>query len=63
MICISMVRTSCSFPTRTCFDLGHYTALGIDEADILEAKGTKKKKGKKIDDPDFAVSKLMFYKA
>ncbi|KAF8630263.1 hypothetical protein AX17_005449 [Amanita inopinata Kibby_2008] len=29
-------------------------ALGItDEADILELKGTKKKKGKKIDDPDF----------
>ncbi|KAF8626036.1 hypothetical protein AX15_005126 [Amanita polypyramis BW_CC] len=32
-------------------------ALGItDEADILELKGTKKKKGKKIDDPDFMPS-------
>jgi hypothetical protein len=31
-------------------------ALGItDEADILELKGTKKKRGKKIDDPDFVV--------
>ncbi|KAF5332929.1 hypothetical protein D9758_015955 [Tetrapyrgos nigripes] len=29
-------------------------ALGItDEADLMELKGTKKKKGKKIDDPDF----------
>lgn len=29
-------------------------ALGItDEADLLELKGTKKKKGKKLDDPDF----------
>lgn len=29
-------------------------ALGItDEADLLELKGSKKKKGKKIDDPDF----------
>ena len=32
-------------------------ALGItDENDLLELKGTKKKKGKKIDDPDFMVS-------
>ena len=31
-------------------------ALGItDEDDLLELKGTKKKKGKKIDDPDFMV--------
>jgi len=30
--------------------------LGItDDADIMELKGTKKKKGKKIDDPDFMV--------
>lgn len=30
------------------------SALGItDEADLIELKGTKKKKGKKIDDPDF----------
>lgn len=33
-----------------------YVALGItDEQDLLELKGTKKKKGKKIDDPDFMV--------
>ena len=32
-------------------------ALGItDENDLMELKGTKKKKGKKIDDPDFLVS-------
>lgn len=31
-------------------------ALGItDEDDLTELKGTKKKKGKKIDDPDFMV--------
>lgn len=31
-------------------------ALGItDEEDLLALKGTKKKKGKKIDDPDFMV--------
>jgi len=31
-------------------------ALGItDEDDLRELKGTKKKKGKKIDDPDFMV--------
>jgi len=36
-------------------------ALGItDEADLMELKGTKKKKGKKIDDPDFMVSLSIF---
>lgn len=36
-------------------------ALGItDEADLMELKGTKKKKGKKIDDPDFMVRILSF---
>jgi hypothetical protein len=31
-------------------------ALGItDEFDLLELKGSKKKRGKKIDDPDFMV--------
>ena len=36
-------------------------ALGItDEDDLLELKGTKKKKGKKIDDPDFMVSRRYF---
>jgi len=34
-------------------------ALGItDEGDLMELKGTKKKKGKKIDDPDFMVCDL-----
>lgn len=34
-----------------------HLALGItDENDLMELKGTKKKKGKKIDDPDFMVS-------
>jgi hypothetical protein len=36
-------------------------ALGItDEADLMELKGTKKKKGKKIDDPDFMVRVFLF---
>ena len=36
-------------------------ALGItDENDLAELKGTKKKKGKKIDDPDFMVSRRYF---
>jgi len=36
-------------------------ALGItDEADLMELKGTKKKKGKKIDDPDFMVRAINF---
>jgi hypothetical protein len=34
-------------------------ALGItDEADLMELKGSKKKKGKKIDDPDFMVCSI-----
>ena len=34
-----------------------FLALGItDEADLMEVKGNKKKRGKKIDDPDFMVS-------
>lgn len=28
-------------------------ALGIDDAELQSLKGTKKRKGKKIDDPDF----------
>ena len=36
-------------------------ALGItDEADLLELKGSRKKKGKKIDDPDFMVKHGFF---
>jgi [histone H3]-lysine36 N-trimethyltransferase len=35
-------------------------ALGItDEADLMELKGSKKKKGKKIDDPDFMVCRVV----
>jgi hypothetical protein len=53
-----------SLPRRlVCFDvliisaLKSLLALGItDENDLLELKGTKKRKGKKIDDPDFMVS-------
>ena len=38
------------------FELMVSPALGItDEADLMELKGSKKKKGKKIDDPDFLV--------
>lgn len=37
-------------------------ALGItDEEDVMELKGTKKKKGKKIDDPDFMVRWFISY--
>lgn len=37
-------------------------ALGItDEADLLELKGSKKKRGKKIDDPDFMVGSVIFF--
>lgn len=37
-----------------------FVALGItDEDELLELKGTKKKRGKKIDDPDFLVSFLI----
>jgi len=33
-----------------------FLALGItDENELMELKGTRKKKGKKIDDPDFMV--------
>lgn len=43
-----------------CWALIAFVALGItDEADILELKGTKKKRGKKIDDPDFMVRHYM----
>ena len=37
-----------------------HSALGItDEADLIELKGSRKKKGKKIDDPDFMVCEVM----
>lgn len=47
--------TSCG--CHNFFDSNHRPlALGItDEDDVAELKGTKKKKGKKIDDPDFMV--------
>lgn len=41
-----------------CDDL--FLALGItDENELMELKGTKKKKGKKIDDPDFMVGDMI----
>lgn len=54
MTCILMVRlhTSYLLPSMR----PHFVALGItDEQDLVALKGTKKKKGKKIDDPDFMV--------
>jgi [histone H3]-lysine36 N-trimethyltransferase len=39
-----------------------FLALGItDEADLMELKGSKKKKGKKIDDPDFMVCRAITF--
>lgn len=39
-----------------CNVLKEFVALGItDEDELTELKGTKKKRGKKIDDPDFLV--------
>ncbi|KAM6493353.1 histone methyltransferase [Amanita muscaria] len=51
--CIGFIGGKTQTDIATIDDL-YLDALGItDEADILELKGTKKKKGKKIDDPDF----------
>jgi hypothetical protein len=39
-----------------------HAALGIaEEVDRLGLKGNKKKRGKKIDDPDFAVSTALHF--
>jgi hypothetical protein len=53
MICIWMVSPLVPYPQPT-HPSPSPLALGItDEADIMELKGSKRKKGKKIDDPDF----------
>ncbi|PFH46282.1 hypothetical protein AMATHDRAFT_8013 [Amanita thiersii Skay4041] len=51
--CVGFIGGKTQTDIATMDDL-YLDALGItDEADIMELKGTKKKRGKKIDDPDF----------
>jgi hypothetical protein len=51
--CIWMVSSVSPYP-QPAHPSPSPLALGItDEADIMELKGSKRKKGKKIDDPDF----------
>ncbi|KAF9468312.1 hypothetical protein BDZ94DRAFT_1154403 [Collybia nuda] len=51
--CVGFIGGKTQTDIATMDDL-YLDALGItDEADLLELKGSKKKKGKKIDDPDF----------
>ncbi|KAG6866333.1 hypothetical protein C0991_005800 [Blastosporella zonata] len=51
--CVGFIGGKTQTDVATMDDL-YLDALGItDEADLIELKGTKKKKGKKIDDPDF----------
>ncbi|KAK2465154.1 hypothetical protein APHAL10511_002846 [Amanita phalloides] len=51
--CVGFIGGKTQTDIMTLDDL-YLDALGItDEADVLELKGTKKKRGKKIDDPDF----------
>ncbi|KAF4588782.1 histone methyltransferase set2 [Pleurotus pulmonarius] len=51
--CVGYIGGKTQTDIATMDDL-YLDALGItDEADLMELKGTKKKKGKKIDDPDF----------
>ncbi len=53
--CLGFIGGKTQTDFATMDDL-YLDALGItDEADLRELKGTKKKKGKKIDDPDFLV--------
>jgi hypothetical protein len=55
-MCVGYIGGKTQTDIATMDDL-YLDALGItDEADLMELKGTKKKKGKKIDDPDFMVS-------
>ncbi|KAF9553862.1 SET domain-containing protein [Agrocybe pediades] len=52
-MCVGYIGGKTQTDISTMDDL-YLDALGItDEADLMELKGTKKKKGKKIDDPDF----------
>lgn len=46
---LSLVKSIFTFAYGACL------ALGLDEEAMAALKGTKKKKGKKIDDPDFMV--------
>ncbi|TFK37690.1 hypothetical protein BDQ12DRAFT_607516 [Crucibulum laeve] len=51
--CVGYIGGKTQTDIATMDDL-YLDALGItDEEDLMELKGTKKKKGKKIDDPDF----------
>ncbi|KAF8064009.1 histone methyltransferase [Lyophyllum atratum] len=51
--CVGYIGGKTQTDVVTMDDL-YLDALGItDEADLMELKGSKKKKGKKIDDPDF----------
>ncbi|KAG5637082.1 hypothetical protein H0H81_005815 [Sphagnurus paluster] len=51
--CVGFIGGKTQTDVVTMDDL-YLDALGItDEADLMELKGSKKKKGKKIDDPDF----------
>ncbi|KAG6816190.1 hypothetical protein H0H87_007859 [Tephrocybe sp. NHM501043] len=51
--CVGFIGGKTQTDVATMDDL-YLDALGItDEADLIELKGNKKKKGKKIDDPDF----------
>ncbi|KAG6909160.1 hypothetical protein DXG01_001787 [Tephrocybe rancida] len=51
--CVGFIGGKTQTDVATMDDL-YLDALGItDEADLMELKGNKKKKGKKIDDPDF----------
>jgi len=59
--CIGFIGGKTQTDFATMDDL-YLDALGItDEADLMELKGTKKKKGKKIDDPDFMVQFSSFF--
>ncbi|KDR78396.1 hypothetical protein GALMADRAFT_65042 [Galerina marginata CBS 339.88] len=52
-MCVGYIGGKTQTDIATMDDL-YLDALGItDEEDLMELKGTKKKKGKKIDDPDF----------
>jgi len=56
-MCVGYIGGKTQTDIATMDDL-YLDALGItDEDDLMELKGTKKKKGKKIDDPDFMVSR------
>lgn len=61
-MCVGYIGGKTQTDIATMDDL-YLDALGItDEEDVLELKGTKKKKGKKIDDPDFMVRHLLALK-